>query len=122
MEKKITKKEKFEMLKGVLANVEVDGKEMLMEFLDNELTRVSKVYLRKEKEDTLKDDVYALVTVTGVTNSEIVAALGMEDVTPSKVTARLTKLIKEGLVMKETEKRDDKKVTVYYLANKEASL
>lgn len=119
MEKRITKKDKFGMIKEILANAEVENKDMLIEFLDDEITRASKVYPKKVKEDTLKDEVLAVVPEEGITLPNIVKTLGREDVTAAKVTSRLKKLIDGGLVTKEVQKRDKTSVTVYFLAKGE---
>ena len=67
--------------------------------------------------DEGKGKIVDLLTDEGQTGNDLVAAIGREDVTKAKVTARMTQLIKDGLATKEVIKTEDKKkVTVYKVA------
>lgn len=121
MEKKLTKKELFAKL---LSLDEVQADTDLVEFIDKEIAAIerksekSKGYKRKKAEDTLKADVYAALGDEFRVTSEIVEDLKVdyEDVTAAKVTARLTALVKEGLVTKEDVKVDKRTLKGYKLA------
>ena len=69
---------------------------------------------KKVEGDELRDRVAAILTEDNyVTIAEIVTALNDEDVTPGKVTARLTQLCKAGLAHKIDTKQGDRKVKGY---------
>lgn len=118
-EKKITKIEKFEMLKELVVGTE--NEEMLTEFLDAQIqstikraASAKKSRAKKQAEgDELRAKVQAVLTDELQTITQIVNAIGDEEVTPAKVTARLTQLVKAEIATKE---KTEKKVMGYKLA------
>ena len=123
MEGKTTKKEMFGLLLNLLETVEVAEKEALQNFVAHEIELIEKKaekakgYKRKKEDDVLKEQVYTKLDAAEFrTISEIVADLDNVDITPAKVTARLTALVKEGLVVKEEVKVEGRKLRGYKLA------
>ena len=124
MEKKVTKREKFEMLKAL-----VKDNAMLVEFIDHEIELLDKKKSNgnakaNEKMATEVELVYnALVSVgRAVTASELIAetdlsALANESgvVSPQKVSAMFKKLKEQGKVDSYT----DKKKTYFKVADSE---
>lgn len=114
MEKKITKKEKFEMLKALVAN-----NAMLVEFIDHEIELLDKKKSNgnakaNEKMEKSVEIVYnALVSVgRAVTASELIAEKGLTElvnesgvVSTQKVSALLKKLVDGGKVERHTDKK-----------------
>lgn len=128
MEKKITKREKFEMLKEIIrgdVNVEMTVEQAeLIDFLDAQIvaidTKAEKAKARnaekKANGDELRDIVQAILTEEYQTIDAIVAQIEGEDVTKAKVTARLTSLVKNGLAEKEDVKDEEgRKLKAYKL-------
>lgn len=122
---KLTKKEMFGMLLGLLETAEITEKETLEAFVTKEIELIekkaekSKTYTRKKAEDVLKDAVYTQLDKSEFrVTSDIVEDLAdkYEDVTAAKVTARLTALVKEGLVVKEDVKVEKRTLKGYRLA------
>lgn len=123
MEKKLTKRDLFARMITVIGETGVEDKDELIAFAQKEIDALaakaekSKGYKRKAKEDTLKD---AVVTVLGSDEYRIIAditadlAVDFADVTAAKVTARLTALAKEGLVVKSDVKTEDKRTVKGY--------
>ena len=121
-EKKETKKEYYEMLKGVVENSNIDIKDELIEFIDKQITLINnKAIKAKEKAaekkangDELKITVEAALTDEYQTIAGITEQIDDENVSKAKVTARLTQLVNEGLAIKEEARTEDgKKVMVY---------
>ena len=125
MEKKMTKKQKFEMLKALVAD-----NAMLVEFIDHEIelldNKKSKGNAKaNEKMEKSVELVYeALVSVNrAVKVSELIAETGLSElknpetnvVTPQKVSAMLKKLKDQGRVVSYT----DKKNTYFRVADSE---
>ena len=118
--KKVTKKEMFTEIKAVLETVE--GSEELVTFvekqieaLDNEAAKAKERKAKKVAEDTLKDTVASLLTDEFQTAEAIVDAIGDEEVSKAKVVNRLSKLIADGVAVKEQTKVGDRKVVCYKL-------
>ena len=128
MEKKLTKRDKFEMLKVIVrgdASVEMTTEQAeLIDFLDAQIvaidTKAEKAKARsaekKANGDELRDVVQAILTEDYQTIDAIVAQIEGEDVTKAKVTARLTSLVKNGIAEKEDVKDDEgRKLKAYRL-------
>lgn len=118
--KKVTKKEMFTEIKAVLETVEgseefVAFVEKQIEALDNEAAKAKERKAKKVAEDTLKDTVASLLTDEFQTAEAIVDAIGDEEVSKAKVVNRLSKLIADGVAVKEQTKVGDRKVVCYKL-------
>lgn len=122
MEKKLTKKEMFGLLLGLLETTKVAEKEELVAFVEHEVELIDKKaekakgYKRKKAEDTLKDDVAACLCDHVKLTADVVAELAdkYEDLTAAKVTARLTALVKDGAAVKEEVKVDGRRKLMGY--------
>ena len=128
MEKKITKREKFEMLKEIIrgdVNVEMTVEQAeLIDFLDTQInaidTKAEKAKARnaekKANGDELRDVVQSILTDELQTIDAIVAQIEGEEVTKAKITARLTSLVKNGIATKEEVKDEEgRKLKAYKL-------
>ena len=128
MEKKITKREKFEMLKEIIrgdVNVEMTVEQAeLIDFLDAQIvaidTKAEKAKARnavkKANGDELRDAVQSVLTNELQTIDAIVAQIEGEEITKAKITARLTSLVKNGIAEKEDVKDDEgRKLKAYKL-------
>ena len=128
MEKKITKREKFEMLKEIIrgdVNVEMTVEQAeLIDFLDAQIvaidTKAEKAKARnavkKANGDELRDVVQSVLTNELQTIDAIVAQIEGEEITKAKITARLTSLVKNGIAEKEDVKDDEgRKLKAYKL-------
>ena len=128
MEKKMTKREKFEMLKEIIrgdVSVEMtDEQADLIDFIDAQIvsidTKAEKAKARnaekKANGDELRDVVQSVLTDELQTIDAILTQIEGEDVTKAKVTARLTSLVKNGLAEKEEVKDEEgRKLKAYKL-------
>lgn len=79
-------------------------------------TAAAKAAAKKAAGDELRAAVEAVLTDELQTNAEILAQIEGEDLTPNKITARLTQLVKAGIATKEKIKVDGKEKMAYRLA------
>lgn len=125
--KKVTRKEYFAAVRALVENIESVGEytaDEVLAFIDNEVAKIDakaakakeKAAEKKAETDALKDRVLEVITEEPQTVDAIVAAIGDEEVTKSKVVSRLTALAKEGAVVKEETKTDAGKRMAYKLA------
>ena len=126
MEKKMTKKDYYEMLKTTVKGIEVENKEDLLTFIDRELELIeNKSVKAKERAaekraegDELRAAVKSILTTENQTIDEIFGQIEGEDLTRAKIVARLTQLVKAGEAKKEEVKSEDgKRIMVYALAD-----
>lgn len=124
MEKKITKRDYYEMLKEIVVDADVEGKEELVEFLDKQVSlldnKAEKAKARNAEKkaagDELREVVQSVLTEDFQTIDAIVAQIEGEEITKAKVTARLTSLVKNGIAEKEDVKDDEgRKLKAYRL-------
>ena len=123
MEKKMTKKEMFGLLLELLETAEVAERDELKNFVAHEIEMIenkaekAKTYKRKKTADVLKEQIYTkLDALEFRTIHDIVSDFNDADITAAKVSARLTSLVKEGLVIKEEIKIENRKLMGYKLA------
>ena len=123
MEKKMTKKEMFGLLLGLLETAEVAEREELKNFVAHEIEMIenkaekAKTYKRKKTADVLKEQIYTkLDALEFRTIHDIVSDFDDADITAAKVSARLTSLVKEGVAIKEEIKIENRKLMGYKLA------
>lgn len=130
MEKK-TKAIYFAELKDIVAAAVEDEetKNSYLDFIDKQLEALNKrkeaavkrAEKKKAESDALTEEIYAILSEDkDITVDEIVVAFDTEEITRNKVTARLGKLVKAGLVAKTYVKVDGKKRTAYRKANEDA--
>lgn len=119
--KKITKTDNFNALKEIVAQVEPENAEALIAFLDKEIEAIAnKAAKAKEKAaekraegDALRAKIESLLTDEYQTIAAITAAIGDEEVTAAKVTARLTQLVNADLAEKAQVTSGSRKVMGY---------
>lgn len=126
MEKKMTKKDYYGMLKTTVEGIEVENKEDLLAFIDRELELIENKSVKakeraaekKAEGDELRAAVKAILTTENQTIDEIFGQIEGEDLTRAKIVARLTQLVKTGEAKKEEVKSEDgKRIMVYALAD-----
>lgn len=112
MEKKITKKEYYAMLKDIVrgdsSSEMTNSQYELIKFIDKQIEAIeTKAEKAKEKAaekkangDELREVVQSVLTDEYQTIDAIVSQIEGEDITKAKITARLTSLVKAGLATK----------------------
>ena len=107
------KKTKKEMWFSILKIKEVADNEDLVAFINREIDALDKkaekakerAAKKAEESDSLREKIYSVLTEIASSDfvpiADIVAAIGEEDITPAKVTARLTKLVEAGRAEKQ---------------------
>ena len=112
--RKVTKKERFEMIKEIVLNAGLDNEVEMIEFLDNEINLLNKKRASGAKTATQKENevlvekLYAVLAEIGrpVTVSELQAE--NEDfgaMTNQKVSALLKKLVDTNEIVKTVDKK-----------------
>lgn len=120
-ETKMTKKDWFEVIKGIVEASDNENAAGAVEFIDKQMELLAaKAEKAKERAaktkaegDEMRAAVQAVLTEELQTIDEITAQVEGEEITKAKVTARLTQLVKAGLVEKETIKDGSRKVMAY---------
>lgn len=119
MEKKITKKDYYAMLKEIVEeskDIETEiSKEELLEFIDKQVASINakaekakeKAAEKKANGDELREIVQSILTEEYQTIDSIVSQIEGEEVTKAKITARLTSLVKAGLATKSDVKNEE---------------
>ena len=129
MEKKITTRDYYEMLKEIVYPTNADCEMTveqgeLIEFLDKQIalidSKAEKAKARnaekKANGDELREVVQGVLTDEFQTIDAIVAQIEGEEVTKAKVTARLTALVNNGIAEKTDVKDDEgRKLKAYKL-------
>ena len=124
MEKKVTKRDYYEMLKEIVLNANVEGANELVEFIDKQVglidAKAEKAKARnaekKANGDELREVVQSVLTDEFQTIDAIVAQIEGEEITKAKVTARLTSLVNNGIAEKADVKDDEgRKLKAYKL-------
>lgn len=126
MEKKMTKRDYYEVLQGVVAeNVSEDEKKaMLIDFLQGQIVVLDKktekakerAAEKKANGDELRAAIQSVLTDELQTADEILAQIEGEELTKAKITARLSALCREGIATKEDVKTEEgRKVKAYKL-------
>lgn len=127
MEKKITKKQVFEALIGVVTGMDKVGDidaETVIATLETAVVQIdAKAAKAKERAaekktagDALRAEIEALLTDEFQTADAITEQVTAEDVTKSKVVSRLSQLVAAGVAVKEQVKVDDRKLMAYKVA------
>lgn len=120
--KKLTKKENYEMIKEIVLASDVENKEELVAFVEKQVESLeAKAVKAKERAaekkadgDALRTQVEGLLTENYQTADEITEQVQGADITKSKIIARLTQLVKADIAEKEQVKTEDgKKVMAY---------
>lgn len=124
-ETKMTKKDWFEVIKGIVEASDNENAAGAVEFIDKQMELLAaKAEKAKERAaktkvegDEMRAAVQAVLTEELQTIDEITAQVEGEEITKAKVTARLTQLVKAEVATKDTVKTENgRKVTAYKLA------
>jgi hypothetical protein len=126
MEKKLTKKDYYAALRAMVEGIEMVGDipaDEVLAFIDKTVEQIDakaakakeKAAEKKTEGDELRAAVQAVLTDELQTIDAITAQVEGEDITKSKVTARLTQLVKADVARKEQVKDGDRKVMGYAL-------
>ena len=119
MEKKITKKDYYAMLKEIVEeskDIETEiSIEELLEFINKQVASIeTKAEKAKEKAaekkangDELREVVQSVLTDEYQTSGTILSQIEGEDITKAKITARLTSLVKAGLATKTDLRKEE---------------
>lgn len=121
---KITKKEKFEMLRGFIP-ADFEQYDTLIEFIDNEIAMIDKkadkararAEIAKAEGDEMRAVVESALTDEWQSIASILEVIGNEEFTKGKVSARLGALVKQGIVEKESQTIEGKRTMHYRLIN-----
>ena len=121
-EKKMTKKDYFNELKGIVeeSNSEIKGE--LIYFIESQITSIDnkaekareRAAAKKAEGDELREVVKSTLTNEFQTADEIFGQLAGEDLTVAKVRARLTQLVNLGEAEKTEVKTEDNKTKKAY--------
>ena len=122
--KKITKKEYYDLIKNVIVEANIEMKDELIEFIDKQKAQIeakaekakARAAEKKENGDELRDQIKSLLTNELQTVDDITNQIADEEVTRAKVIARLSQLVKNNEVEKTDIKVDSKTVKAYKLA------
>lgn len=122
-EAKITKKEYFENILQIINTIDADNKNDLIDFINHEIelieSKAAKAKERAEKNKQQSDELTVKIenklSADWQTSDDITTAINEEDVTRSKVIARLSQLVKNGKVEKQQGKIENRKVMTYRL-------
>lgn len=126
MEKKLTKKDFYAAIRGMVEGIEMVGEipaDQVLEFIDKTVEQIDakaakakeKAAEKKTEGDELRAAIQAVLTDELQTIDEITAQVEGEGITKSKVTARLTQLVKADVAYKDQVKSGDRKVMAYAL-------
>lgn len=127
MTEKITKKGYFEMIEEIVRASDDSRVEDILNFIEHEkeLLEAKRVKAQAKAEktrnegDELRKAVQSCLTDEFQIISDIFAQIDGEDVTQSKVTARLNQLVKAGIAEKEQVKTEDGRRMAYRLVNQD---
>jgi hypothetical protein len=122
MEKKITKKEYFEMLKEIVNESNSENKGELIYFIESQIASIEtkaakakeRAAAKKAEGDALREAVKSVLTNEFQDAETITALVDEEDVTKNKVIARLTQLVNLGEVEKTDIKNESGKTRKAY--------
>lgn len=114
MEKKMTKKEYFAILKAMVEQSDMDNKEGAIAFIDHEVELLNKKSAKSGETKTQKENAEILAKIKAalvevgkpVTITELQSASAeMAQYSNQKLSALLKKLVDNGEVVKTTEKK-----------------
>ena len=121
-EKKMTKKDYFNEIKGIVEESNLENKSELIYFLESQIESIDnkaakakeRAAAKKAEGDELRETVKSVLTNNFQTAEEITEAIGNEEISKAKVIARLTQLVNLGEAVKEAVKTDDNKSKMTY--------
>lgn len=127
---KMTKAMYFEVIRGIVEGLDAGafpdgvGADDVLDFIDRQVELLDKraaaskerAAKKRAASDELTELIYTMIFEAEdfITADEIVEKIGDEEVTKNKVTARVSKLVKAGRVVKEQVKLEDGKKRMAY--------
>lgn len=120
----MTKREKFEVIGKVFAELDNEYRDEIMEFTAKEIAALDSKNIAAKKRaaekraagDSLREAIHGIMTNEPKTVNDILSELGDDSLTPAKITARTKQLIDAGEVVKTTVKVDGRKLIAYTVA------
>ena len=123
----MTNREKFDIIGQVFANVaDVDAnvRDEILEFVEKQVAALDtknakakeRAAERRADGDALRGAIEGLLTDEPKTVNDILGELGDDTITPAKVVARMTQLVKADKAAKETVKIEGRKLVGYIKA------
>ena len=124
-EKKMTKKEYYDLIKNIIEGANIAEKNELIEFINKQIAQIdakaekakAKAAEKRAAGDELREVIKTILTNELQTADEINNKIENEEVTRAKVIARLSQLVKNGEVEKTDVKTSEgRNVKAYKLA------
>lgn len=124
-EKKMTKKEYYDLIKNIIEGADIAEKNELIEFINKQVAQIdakaekakAKASEKRAAGDELREVIKTILTNELQTADEITNKIENEEVTRAKVIARLSQLVKNGEVEKTDVKTSEgRNVKAYKLA------
>ena len=121
-EKKLTKKDYYNLIKDVLEATEIEAKDELLAFVEKQVEMIenkaekakARAAEKKATGDELRGVIKSVLTDEFQTADAITSQIDGEDVTRAKVIARLGQLVKNGEAEKTDVKTDDNRTVKAY--------
>lgn len=123
-EKKVTKKEYYDLIRSIIEGANIAEKDELLEFINKQVAQIEakaekakeRAAERKVAGDELREAVKAVLTNELQTADEITNQIEGEEITRAKIIARLGQLVKNGEAEKADTKVESRTVKAYKLA------
>lgn len=120
----MTKREAYEVIGSVFSGIEHESKDEVLALCEKEIAALDhknemakkRAAEKRAQGDALRATIESLLSDEPKTVNDIVAELGDETVTPAKVIARMTQLVKAEKAAKENIKVDGRKLVAYTVA------
>ena len=120
----MTKREMYDVIESVFSASDNEYRDDILAMVVKEKEALDKKNAAAKKRaaekraagDELRARIKDVISDEPITVNGIIDALGDEDLTPAKVTARTRQLFADGLIEKQTVKVDGRKLTAYVLA------
>ena len=120
----MTKREMYDVIANVFATVDNENKDDILAFCEKEkaaLDHKNEAAKKRAAEkraagDALRAAVYNVLGDEPMTVNDILVALGDENLTPAKVTARTRQLVAAGEIERTMVKVEGRKLTAYTVA------
>ena len=121
---KMTKNEILDVIAACFTTMENEHKEDVLAYCAKEKESLArraekaKEYASKKRaeNDALFDEIFNIMNENPMTINDIINSLPAENITPAKVTARMTKMINDNTVNRVMVKQDGRKLVGYVKA------
>lgn len=120
----MTKREAYEVISSVFANIEHESREEVLSLCEKEIAALNhknemakkRAAAKRAQGDALREHIEGLLSEEPMTVNDIVAKIDDEAITPAKVVARVNQLVKAEKANKEIIKVEGRKLVAYTLA------